>query len=352
MFPAQALAEVMLARGWQVTLSTDARGMRYAAGFPAEVRREVVLSATPARGGLAGRIAVPFRVGAGVLAALGRMGVGRPSVVAGFGGYPTIPALSAALALRVPALIHEQNGVLGRVNRVFAPRVAAVACGTWPTVMPAGVQTIHVGNPVRGAILARAGTPYPSPAAGPIRILVIGGSQGARALSDLVPPALAALPEDLRSRLHVSQQARAEDLGRVVAAYEAEGIAAEIRPFFDDVAERMARASLVIARAGASTIADLTVIGRPAVLIPYPHAAADHQTANARALEAAGGAVVLPEAELTAGALTAVLRDLLAAPDRVARMAAAALAAGRPDAAERLAALVEGLARREKQGRT
>jgi UDP-N-acetylglucosamine--N-acetylmuramyl-(pentapeptide) pyrophosphoryl-undecaprenol N-acetylglucosamine transferase len=350
MFPAQALAEAMLARGWQVTLSTDARGARYASGFPPEVAREVVASATPARGGPAARIAAPFRVGAGIAATLARMGRHRPAVVAGFGGYPAIPALSAAVALRVPALIHEQNGVLGRVNRLFARRVNLVACGTWPTAMPDGVEALHVGNPVRGTVLGKAGAPYPAPDDGPIEVLVIGGSQGARALSDLVPPALAALPMDVRGRLRVSQQARAEDMERVAAYYASEAIDADLRPFFEDVPDRMARAALVIARAGASTLADLTVIGRPAILIPYPHAAADHQTANARGLEAAGAALVLQETGLSVETLSEAIRGILESPDCAAGMAAAALAAGRPDAAERLAALVEGLARGEKRG--
>ncbi len=348
MFPAQALAEAMLARGWRVTLSTDARGARYAGGFPAEVAREVVASATPARGGALARVAVPFRVGGGVTASLARMAADRPAVVAGFGGYPSIPALSAAWALRVPSLLHEQNGVLGRVNRAFARRVALVACGTWPTALPARVVGVHVGNPVRAAVRARAGAPYPGLGAGPVEVLVLGGSQGARALSDLVPPALAALPLGLRGRLRVSHQAREEDRARVVAYYAAEGIEAEVRPFFDDVPERLERAALLVARAGASTLADLTAVGRPAVLIPYPHATEDHQTANARALREAGGAEVLQEGGLSVDRLAEVLRGILGDPARAAAMAAAAGSLGRPDAAERLAALVEGLARRQK----
>ncbi|TNC53054.1 UDP-N-acetylglucosamine--N-acetylmuramyl-(pentapeptide) pyrophosphoryl-undecaprenol N-acetylglucosamine transferase [Rubellimicrobium rubrum] len=352
MFPAQALAETMLARGWSVTLSTDTRGARYAGGFPAAVAREVVSSATTARGGLEAKALVPFRVGGGVAASAFRMLRRRPTVVAGFGGYPSIPALAAATALRIPRLIHEQNGVLGRVNRLFAARVDLVACGTWPTTLPQGVGALHVGNPVRRAVLERAGAPYDGPGDGPLGILVIGGSQGARILSDVVPSALAALPPEIRGRLRISQQAREEDIERVERFYGDEGIDATIRPFFDDVPDRMAQAHLVIARAGASTIADLSVIGRPAVLIPYAAATGDHQTANARGLEAAGGAETLTEARLTPDALAERVVAILTDPIRAQAMARAALNHGRPDAAERLADLVERLSQGNKRGRT
>ncbi|NAZ36404.1 UDP-N-acetylglucosamine--N-acetylmuramyl-(pentapeptide) pyrophosphoryl-undecaprenol N-acetylglucosamine transferase [Rubellimicrobium sp. CFH 75288] len=351
MFPAQALAEAMLARGWRVTLSTDERGARYADGFPPEVVREVVASATPARGGVAARALVPLRVGRGVASAYLRAGRDRPAVVAGFGGYPSIPALTAAVLRGLPSLIHEQNGVLGRVNRAFARRVGAVACGTWPTDLPGDVEGVYVGNPVRSSVRARAASPYrPPDEAAEIHVLSIGGSQGARALSDLVPPALAALPMDVRRRLRVSHQAREEDRARVEAFYAAEHIAAEVRPFFDDVPERMVRAQLVVARAGASTIADLCAIGRPAILIPYPHAAADHQTANARGPAAAGAAEVLAEAGLSVDALAERVAAILLEPERAERMARAAAALGRPDAAEALAALVERLAAGEGRG--
>lgn len=351
MFPAQALAEAMLGRGWRVSLSTDARGARYAGGFPREVAREVVASATPARGGAVAKVAVPFRVGGGIAASVLRMTRDRPSVVVGFGGYPSIPALTAATLLRLPRMIHEQNGVLGRVNEAFARRVDLVACGTWPTALPGGVEGVHVGNPVRRAVRNRAGAPYLPPGEGALEILVIGGSQGARVLSDVVPRALAALPMDLKVRLRVSQQARQEDVERVTSFYRDQGIPAEIHTFFDDVPERMARAQLVIARAGASTVADLTVIGRPAILVPLATAIRDEQSANAKGLVDAGGAEVLPEAGFTASALAERLLALLAGPERAAAMARASLAHGAPDATERLAELVERLSQGEKEGR-
>ena len=343
MFPAQALAEAMLARGWRVRLSTDARGARYTGGFPPAVEIAQVASATFARGGALAKLAVPLRIAAGVVSAVAAMRAERPAVVVGFGGYPSIPAMAAAMILRLPRVIHEQNGVLGRVNRVFAPRVDAVACGTWPTDLPAGVTGSHIGNPVRGAILARAGAPYVPPSDTMRHVLVMGGSQGARILSDVVPAALAELPETLRQTLSVAHQARAEDHDRVSAAYAAAGIAAEVRPFFDDAPERFAAAQLVITRSGASTMADLSVIGRPAILVPFAAATADHQTANARALVQGGGAVLLAELQFTPRAVAEAAQTILSDPHRAAAMAAAALAQGRPDATIRLVSLVESL---------
>ncbi|MDP5305551.1 UDP-N-acetylglucosamine--N-acetylmuramyl-(pentapeptide) pyrophosphoryl-undecaprenol N-acetylglucosamine transferase [Paracoccus spongiarum] len=345
MFPAQALAEQLLAQGWRVTLSTDDRGARYAGGFPQAVQRSIVPAATTARGGIAGKLAAPLKIAAGVLAARAGFRRDRPAVVIGFGGYPTIPALSAALVGGLPRMIHEQNGVMGRVNRIFARRVDRVACGTWPTSLPGGVAGIHTGNPVRAAVLARAAAPYAPPGQGLLHLLVIGGSQGARVLSDLVPAALAALPPDLRARLRVSHQARDEDGARVTDAYRTSGITAEVQPFFADVPERLDRAQLVISRSGASSIADITVIGRPAILIPYAAATGDHQTANARALAEAGAALVHPESALDAAVLTRDIRAILTTPAHATAMAAAALSLGRPDAARRLYDLVTEIAR-------
>ncbi len=347
MFPAQALAEAMIARGWRVKLSTDARGARYAGGFPAEVEIVEVASATFARGGALAKLAVPFRIAGGVLGALWSGVRDRPDVVVGFGGYPSIPALTAAWVLRRPRMIHEQNGVLGRVNQVFARRVDQVACGTWPTVLPAGVVGEHTGNPVRAAVLERAGAGYIAPGDYPMDLLVIGGSQGARILSDVVPAAVAALPDAIRSRLRVAQQARAEDVARVVQAYEAAGVSAEVAPFFTDIPRRLTECQLVISRAGASSVADISVIGRPAILIPFAAATGDHQTANARGLVDGGAAILIPEKVLDAAALSAQMAAVLGQPAAAALMARNALAQGRPDATTRLAALVEALTRKE-----
>ena len=343
MFPAQALAEVMLARGWRVKLSTDDRGARYAGGFPAAVAVEQVASATFARGGLAARAMVPLRIAGGVLAAMWSMRRDRPSVVVGFGGYPSIPALAAATLLRVPRMIHEQNGVLGRVNQIFAARVNRVACGTWPTVLPDGVEGIPTGNPVRAAVRDRAGAAYIPPGDYPMSVLVIGGSQGARILSDVVPAAIAALPDALLANLRVAHQARAEDAPRVIEAYAAAGVRAEVEPFFADVPRRLSEAQLVISRSGASSVADISAIGRPAILIPFAAAAADHQTANARGLVEAGAAALIPESALTPERLAEQVTAILTQPQAAVRMAANALSQGRPDAAQALATLVHDL---------
>lgn len=348
MFPAQALAEAMLAQGWRVRLSTDARGARYTGGFPKDVTIDVTDSATFARGGLAAKVAVPFRITAGTFAAMKRMRADPPAVVVGFGGYPAIPAMAAATLLKLPRMIHEQNGVLGRVNQTFATRVTAVACGTWPTALPAGVRGVHTGNPVRAAVMARAAAPYIAPGDYPISILVIGGSQGARILSDVVPAALAALPEALRQTLRVSHQARDEDATRVTAFYADHGLSADVQPFFTDLPDRMANAQLVISRAGASSVADIAVIGRPSILVPLAIAIRDEQTANARALVDAQAAVLLKEPDFTPARLTSELTAILTDPARASAMAAAALSTGRPDATARLAQLVTALADGQK----
>jgi UDP-N-acetylglucosamine--N-acetylmuramyl-(pentapeptide) pyrophosphoryl-undecaprenol N-acetylglucosamine transferase len=346
MFPAQALAEAMIARGWRVKLSTDARGARYAGGFPREVNVSEVESATFARGGLVAKALVPFRIAGGVVGALWSMLRDKPAVVVGFGGYPSIPALTAATVLRLPRMIHEQNGVLGRVNQLFAPRVMAVACGTWPTTLPEGVQGTHTGNPVRRAVLERAGAGFIPPGDYPMSLVVMGGSQGARILSDVVPAAVAALPEAIRGNLRVAHQARAEDLERVINAYDAAGVDADVQPFFTDIPRRLSEAQLVISRSGASSVADISVIGRPAILIPYAAATGDHQTANARGLVEADAAILIPESALDAASLSAQMATVFENPKAAQLMARNALALGRADATDRLVELVESLTER------
>ncbi|GMG82344.1 UDP-N-acetylglucosamine--N-acetylmuramyl-(pentapeptide) pyrophosphoryl-undecaprenol N-acetylglucosamine transferase [Paralimibaculum aggregatum] len=345
LFPAQALAETLLDRGWRVALATDARGLRYAGGFPAAVERIELRAATTARGGLTARLAVPVTLARGCLGAWMRFRRARPAAVAGFGGYPAIPALAAAWALGIPRLIHEQNGVLGRVNRAFAGRVDRVACGIWPVSgAPSGARLEHVGNPVRGAVLEAAAAPYEAPGEGALRLLVFGGSQGASVFAERVPAALAGLPEALRSRLSVVQQIREGEADAVSAAYAAAGIRAELAPFFADMPARIAAAHLVVARAGASTVAELAAIGRPSILVPLPSAMADHQSANARSLAGPGAAVLAPQAALTPASLGAEIARILGTPAAAAAMAAAARAEGRPGAAHRLADMLEEIA--------
>ncbi|UWQ20754.1 glycosyltransferase [Jannaschia sp. W003] len=346
MFPAQSLAEEMLDRGWRVTLSTDERGARYSRGFPDDVPVEVVPAATFARGGMAAKAAVPLRLASGTWRAMRSFRGDRPDVVAGFGGYPSIPALAAAALLKLPTLIHEQNGVLGRVNQVFARRVDVVACGTWPTALPEGVEGLHVGNPVRSAIRARENAPYIAPGDLPMTVLVTGGSQGARILSDVVPEAMRLLPDETRRNLRVAHQARPEDVARVETAYAEIGMRAEVVEFFDDMPRRMADAQLVIARSGASTVADLAMIGRPSILVPLAAAIRDEQTANARALVEAGAAILVPERRMTPAILAEQVGLILADGDGASRMARAAHSVAVVDAVGRLADLCEQLAER------
>ena len=343
MFPAQALAEEMLARGWRVKLSTDARGNRYSGGFPDAVKREVVSSATPSRGGPLAKLVMPFRIASGVFSAWRSMKADRPTVVVGFGGYPAIPAMTAARLLGLPRMIHEQNGVLGRVNGLFAKQVDVVACSVWPTELPANTKAVHTGNPVRSVVLDHAAAPYHVPGDYPMNLLVFGGSQGASILSNVVPKAIALLPDAMKAHLNVSHQARAADQDAVVAAYDAMGVTADVQPFFEDIPVRIDAAQLVVSRAGASSIADLTVIGRPSILIPLAIAVRDEQTANARALVESGGAFLIPEPELTAEELSGHIKAILSDPEGAIAMAQAAAAQGKPEATQELAALVESL---------
>ncbi|MDX9996453.1 MAG: undecaprenyldiphospho-muramoylpentapeptide beta-N-acetylglucosaminyltransferase [Phenylobacterium sp.] len=348
LFPAQALAEALAARGWRIVLATDERGAAYADKFPAQER--IALSASTARpGDLIGLVRAGFAVGQGVLQARRAFRMLDPAVVVGFGGYPSLPALLAALSQKRPTVIHEQNSVLGRVNRFIAPRVDRIACA-FPTLLKADAKAkaraTVVGNPVRPEIRTLYDKAYEAPQPdGRIRILITGGSQGARLLSELVPEAIAKLPEPLRMALIVQQQTRPESMETARRIYRDALIEAEIAPFFRDMAGRLGAAHLVIGRAGASTCCELAVAGRPAILVPLKIATDDHQRHNARLLEEVGGAAVALEDEVTvdsmAGALNALLRD----PARLARMAASAKSVAKPDAAEKLADLVEETAK-------
>lgn len=341
MFPAQALSEEMLRRGWRVKLSTDERGHRYTGGYSHSVKVEVIDAATFARGGMLSKLMVPFRILRGAAQARRAMLADPPSAVIGFGGYPSLPAMLAAEMLKVPRLLHEQNGIMGRVNALLAKRVGRVACGTWPTELPEGVEGIDIGNPVRKQVREQVGTAYPSLTQGPLEVLIIGGSQGAKVLSDVVPDAMAHLPKTTRVRLRISQQAREEDLQVCKDTYEAAAIKCEVSTFFKDAPERMARAHLVISRSGASSMADITAIGRPAILVPFAAAAGNHQVANANGLVEAGGARMILEANLTPDKLAEHVADILGNATTAKKMAGQSVLRGRPDAAERLADLVE-----------
>jgi len=264
--------------------------------------------------------------------------------VVGFGGYPSVPTVYAASRLGIPTVLHEQNALLGRANRLLAPRARRIATGFADTLMMREAdrrRAVFTGNPVRPAIAALRERAYQPPVEdGPFNLLVLGGSQGARIFSDVVPAALVELPERLRRRVRIAQQARPEDLDRVREAYQKSGVAAETQSFFDDVPARLAEAHLVISRSGASTSAELMVAGRPAILVPYKHAMDDHQTANAASLAAAGAAWVMPQDDATPRALATRLAELARQPERLVAAAEAARALGRPDAARRLADIV------------
>ncbi len=346
MFPAEALAGALRDRGRATVLISDARGAGFGGGAAATpVHRIAARSPTGGIGGKARGAASLCRGWLQARRLLARIG---PAAVVGFGGYPSVPTVFAATRAALPTMIHEQNAVLGRANAVLAPRVDVIATGF---AAVAGLRpndarkTVHTGNPVRAAAAARGGLPYSRPQ--PDMVLIIGGSQGARILSDVVPAAVALLPEPARAGLRIVQQARPEDCDRVAAAYREIAADAEVKAFFDDLPDRMGQASVVVTRAGASSITELMTIARPAILVPYRLAADDHQLANARALEAQGAAWVMPETEFTAQALADRLAGLLCDDAALAHAAAAIRAMAMPDAAALLADQVERIVRRE-----
>jgi UDP-N-acetylglucosamine--N-acetylmuramyl-(pentapeptide) pyrophosphoryl-undecaprenol N-acetylglucosamine transferase len=350
LFPAEALSAALGKRGVPVALATDSRAAKFGGHFPSD-HVHVVPSAT-----FRGRD--PFSIaktGAtlawGLATAYAMLGRVKPSIVVGFGGYPTVPPVLAATLRNIPTLLHEQNGVMGRANRFLSSRVTAIATG-FPGVTAhdaaLAAKTTQIGNPIRPAVVAAASTLFERPEpTGPFRMLVFGGSQGARVMADIVPPAIEKLEPRLQMRLKIVQQAREEDIPRVRETYAKAGVEAEIAPFFSDLPARMARAHLVVSRSGASTVAELAGIGRPGILVPLPHALDQDQNANAKVLEAAGGAIRLPQAEFTPDRLASEIAALAADPDRLAGMAAAAKSAGILDAADRLADLVVKIAGRQ-----
>jgi UDP-N-acetylglucosamine--N-acetylmuramyl-(pentapeptide) pyrophosphoryl-undecaprenol N-acetylglucosamine transferase len=348
LFPAEALSVALDRRGVRVRLATDARATRYGSTFPAEAMHVIASETVRGRNPVA-LAKTGAALGFGIAQAWWLLGRLRPSAVVGFGGYPTIPPVFAATLRRVPTIIHDANAVIGRANRLLSARATAIAT-TFPGVLDDAPQlaakATHTGNPVRPAVLAAAATPYAAPEpAESLRVLVFGGSQGARVMADIVPDAIARVAPHLRQRLAMVQQAREEDRARVAAAYERLGIAAEIAPFFPDLPARLAQAHLVVSRSGASTVAELAAIGRPSILVPLPGAIDQDQLANANVLGTAGGAVVLTQDAFTPERLAQEISSLAGAPERLAAMAAAAKAVGFLDAAERLADLVMTVAK-------
>ncbi len=341
LFPAEALSHALRERGVRIALITDIRAAEYAGDFPAESVHPIPAATpsgrTPLKMGLAlVELAKGFGASRSIVKAL------RPAAVVGFGGYPTVPPVLAASFLGVRTLVHEQNAVAGRANRFVASRVDTIATGFAEVGGLKPVQAakcVQVGNPVRPAVIA-AMSPYADPGAGRINLLVFGGSQGARIMADIVPPAIQLLAPEERARLAIVQQARDEDDDRVRRIYGELGVRAEIAPFFKDLPARMAAAHLVVGRAGASTVAELTAIGRPSLLVPLPGSLDQDQAANAAVLEKAGGTIRILQPDFTPRRLASELSSLIAEPSRLTAMAASAKSAGIPDAAARLARLV------------
>jgi len=346
LFPAQALSEALTARGWRIVLATDERGAAYAGAFPAE-ERIALSAATYKPGDPIGLARAGLAIGRGVGQAMSAFGRLSPDIVVGFGGYPSVPSLLAAIAGGRRTMIHEQNAVMGRANRMLAPMVTEVACA-FPTLQKASPKVAArahvVGSPVRPEIRAIADRPY-APPVDTVRILITGGSQGARLLSETTPRAIARLPEALRARLDVQQQTRPESAEIARAVYQEAMVKAEIAPFFRDMASRLSQAHLVIGRSGSSTVCEIAAVGLPAILIPLKVALDDDQGQNARLLVDAGAAFMLREDDLTVDSLADLIQSLISDPARLAQMAQAAKSVARPDAADRLADLVEATAR-------
>ena len=353
LFPAEALTVALRRRGVAVELATDRRAVRMGTAFPAD-QVHVLPSETVRGSNVLAYAKTALFVGMGTAKAWLLLGRLKPKIVVGFGGYPTVPPLLAASLRHIPTLIHDANAVMGRANRLLARRATAIATafdGILGSDSDLEAKTTVTGNPVRPAVVSAAVTPYDVPDIGdPLRILVFGGSQGARVLSEVVPAAIEKLDPMVRRRFIIVQQARDEDRETVAEAYRRIGARAEVSVFFPDLPMRMAAAHLVISRSGAGTVAELAAVGRPAILVPLPHALDQDQLANAKLLQKAGGAILLTQDMFTPDRLAAELISLAAAPMRLATMAVAANSVGRIDAAERLANVVMRVAGLDNKG--
>jgi UDP-N-acetylglucosamine--N-acetylmuramyl-(pentapeptide) pyrophosphoryl-undecaprenol N-acetylglucosamine transferase len=335
LFPAESLARELKDRGCKVELVSDDRVADFADSFPAD-RIHQITSGTVTGSGLASKARGVLKLARGVWQCRSLVNRIQPMAAVGFGGYPTVPPILAASMLGIPCVLHEQNAVMGRANRFLAKRVTRIATGF--DIGGGDLRFVHVGNPVRAAVIDAAATMMPSPVSGgPLNLLVFGGSQGARIMAEIVPPAVALLTDAERRRLVITQQVRAEDMEGVTGTYARLGVAATCNPFFRDLPARIAASQLVIARSGASTVAELSVIGRPSILVPLPGSLDQDQAANARVLKDAGGAEIMLQPTFTPQALATRLSALLAAPSDLAAMAAKARAIGIADAASRTA---------------
>ncbi len=343
-FPARALSAELIERGYQVTLMTDDRGEVYEKLFPG-VEIKQVKAGSPSMGGIRGKISAVFNLGVGFIQSLKFLNKLRPVAVVGFGGYPSLPPAFAATVLNIPLILHEQNAILGRVNRLLARKSVCIAT-SFPYTDADDAQVIakmtFTGNPVRGEIRSLFGSPYLCPTeADKINILVTGGSQGATILSEVVPAAIASLDEELQSRLQVTQQCRKEDLERVRGIYAGTKVGAELATFFDDMPKLLAGCHLAIVRSGASTMAELAIAGRPAILVPYKFAMDNHQFKNAKSAVDRGAAELILQDQFTVSGLANRLENLLKHPEKLKAMAMATANCAEVNAADKLADLVE-----------
>lgn len=346
-FPAEALAQELLTKGHRLALVTDYRGTGYT-GTLGLVDTHHINAQGITNKGVIGMLKGAVALGVGLLQARKLLESLKPAAVVGFGGYASAPTVLAATQLGIPTIIHEQNAILGRANQFLVRRVDRV-CISLDLAKPitTAARIIRTGLPLRPAVLAKRGIPYQPPAGdGPFRILVLGGSQGAKVFSDVVPAAIKLLPELLRKRLEISQQCRPEELDRTHAAYAGSDAHVQLRHFFDNVPELLANCHLLIARAGASTVAEASTIGRPSLLIPLPRRGSD-QVFNADALARIGGAWIMRQSQFTSKALAELLTQLAASPGALAKAAAAAEGLCLPDAASRLSEVVTALIRDE-----
>ena len=347
LFPAFSLAQELTRRGYTIDLITDMRGDRYGSDFPARETYQVPAATITAKNPLSIAKTV-MKLGKGTAMARSILKKVKPSCIVGFGGYPTFPPIFAAKSLGIPAILHEQNAVMGRANRMLAGKSKAIALSFEQTIHVEGElaqKARHTGNPVRDVVIKAAETPYPAfTADGSFNLLVFGGSQGARYFSDLVPPAILMLPDEIKARLNIVQQCREEDIARVNEAYRQAGISFEISTFFANLPEIIAHSHLVLARSGASSVTELAVIGRPSILVPLPHALDNDQLRNAAFLQEAGGAVCIEQKDLDAQRLAQDLTKMLQDPEMLQNAAMAAKGVGKPDAVQRLGDLVEEVA--------
>ncbi len=340
-FPAQSLAEEMVTRGWRVKVWMDHRVKALARNFPPESQCDLIPSKPFSQKSLLAKIGVALILSWSLLIVLGKILGDRPTRLVGFGSYATFTPLLGGMLLGIPSIIHEQNGNMGIVNRLFSKRVKVVASGSHSPQFPSGTNWVFTGNPIRKEILSSLGHSYEFSSDQKINVLIIGGSQGARIFDQIIPDAISGLPDELLQRLSIHQQVREENLSEVESIYQGLGVDYEIKPFYENIPELMIKSQLIIARSGASSIAEIMAMGLPSILVPFAAASNDEQTINSKALEKAGAAIVLGENILKPELMSEAIVSILGNPEKARQMAAASKGLGVADAAKRLGDLVD-----------